>query len=372
MSIMHAQRQVRRRGASLVLLMIIIPVLLILTGFVIDLSRVFLVKSQLQAAADAGALAGAGLMRHGGTQPVAYSFSLGDGSLGDIRPAVQSVVAANSAAHLVPSGSKHLSVDANAGNTASGDIVLGYHADDTGFLPGTSGVNAVRVVARFAGGHANGGLPLLFGNLVSRDTTGLQATAVAKIERPTLLPFVVYQPQWDAMLAGFGNDHFTIDPATQAVSAGSDGIPEMTLFPVQWPGLEMPAGNYGWFDLGPSSSSATTLRRHIDEGPSTADMKHFGGELKAGQWVSGAPGLVASTQIAFTGGKAENTYAGIIGQPRVIALFDQASGQGTNATFRISQFVLGRVVAADLNGKTGVVVQPIPASDDANRVLLVQ
>jgi hypothetical protein len=372
MSIMRPPRHRRPAGASLVLLMIIIPVLLILTGFVIDLSRVFLVKNQLQASADAGALCGAALLRHGGHEPVAYSFSLGDGNLEDVRPTVQSVVAANSAAHLVPSGATHLFVDANATNAASGDIVLGYYADDTGFLPGTSGVNAVRVVTRFSLGHANGGLPLLFGNFVNRETTGLQATAVAIIERPTLLPFVVYGPQWEAMLAGFGNDDFTVNPATQAVSPGSDGIPEMTVFPVQWPGLEMPPGNYGWFDLGGSSSSATTLRRHIDEGPSAEDMKHFGGELKAGDLVSGAPGLVASTQLAFTGGKAEKDFAGIIGQPRVIALFDVASGQGTHAKFRIRQFVLGRVVAADLSGKTGVVVQPILAGDDANRVLLVQ
>ena len=102
-------------------------------------------------------------------------------------------------------------------------------------------------------------------------------------------------------------------------------------------------------------------------------MAYFGGQLSAGDFVSGVTGLRASTEVGFLGGEVNGTtYLGILGKPRLIALYDYATGNGKNAQFRITKFVLARVVFADLTGQgLGVVIQPITQNQDPNKVRLL-
>jgi hypothetical protein len=147
---------------------------------------------------------------------------------------------------------------------------------------------------------------------------------------------------------------------------------ETAVFPNDWDGLNMPPGNFGWFQLGPATDTSTIIRQ-LDRGPNETDMAYFGGKLSSGDFVSGITGLRASTEVGFLGGTHDGvTYHGIMGKPRLVALYDTATGNGSNAQFRISKFVLARVVFVDLNGNgQGVVIQPLTQDQDPNRVRLL-
>lgn len=363
-----------RKGNTIVIFAILAPVLLVLISFVLELARLRYVKNQLQSAADSGALAGAARLRLTSGDLESTVFSLNGEGSEYVRPTVKNVVAANRAAQLGPKAQRVLTVEDNSENVSDGDIVLGRYNLSTDFQPNNVSPDSVKVTVRFNQSHPNRSLPLFFGGILKLYSIDLQAAAVAQVEKPTLLPFVVYQPQWDALLAGFGEDNFIVDISTNSVMEGSDGIQEMRVFPNDWDGLDMPPGNFGWYDLGPGSST-TDLLRHIDHGPSDSDMDYFGGSLQAGDFVSGVTGLRAATEVAFTGGtdSAGVVYEGIIGKPRLLALYDFASGNGTNAQFQITKFVLARIVFADLSGKGGgIVIQPIQPRNDPHRVRLVK
>lgn len=364
----------KRKGIAVVLYAIFASVMFVLIGFTLELARVRYVNNQLQSAADAGALAGSARLRLTSGDLESTMFSLyGEGSE-YVRPTVKAVIAANRAAQLGPKAQQKLAVEDNFENIADGDIVLGQYSLATNFQPNEISPDSVKVTVRFKESHPNNRLPLFFGSILKLNFINLKASAIAKVERPTLLPFVVYQPQWDALAAGFGDDDFMIDASTNSVTEGSDGNPEMRVFPNEWDGLDMPPGNFGWYDLG-SGSTTSDLLRQIDHGPNDSDMAHFGGAIETGDFVSGVTGLRTATEVAFVGGTASDgvVYEGIIGKPRLIALYDYATGDGTNANFQITKFVLARIMYADLSGKGGgIVIQPILPVEDPHRVRIVK
>lgn len=359
-----------RSGVILALFAVLLPVVLVVSAVVVELARLRLVKSQLQGVADAGALAGAAHLRLTSSELETTTYSLNGEGSNKVRPTVHAVAGRNTVAHLSPTSQK-VAVLANELNDPNGDIAMGTF-NSGGFTTSTAIVDAVKVTVRLQAGHPNGQLPLFFGSFLPHSFAELSATAIAGVERPTLLPFLVYEPQWDFLMAGNGLDLFSVNAATYAVTAGSDGILETAVFPNVWDGTNMPPGNFGWFQLGPQSD-ITTIIRQLDGGPDETDMAYFGGQLIAGVSVSGVTGLRASTEVGFLGGNYNGiTYLGILGKPRLVALYDYATGNGNNAQFRISKFVLARVVFVDLGSTNkGVVIQPITQDQDPNRVRLL-
>jgi Flp pilus assembly protein TadG len=360
----------KRSGALVPLFALLLPVVLGMVAFVVELARLRHVRSQLQSTADAGALAGASRLRLTNGSLESSSFSL-YGRVDLVRPTVETTVAMNQIAHLGPPPKTIFVVSTNSQNQSDGDIVLGTYSS-AGFTPSSTAPNAVKVTVRFEEGHPNGTLPLMFAPFHLSAGTEQTATATATVQRPTLLPFLVYKPQWDSLQAGNGTDQYSVDPETNTVSNGPDGIRETTVFPNDWDGLDMPSGNFGWFQIGPEASNSTIIRQ-LDGGPSQADMNYHGGRLSEGDFVSGITGWRASTEVGLVGGTRNGiTYSGNIGQPRVIALYDYATGNGSDAQFRIRKFVLGRVVYADLTGgNAGITIQAITPEQDPNRVRLV-
>lgn len=362
----------KRAGNVAAMVAVILPVILTVSVMFIEIARMRHTKNQLQAAADAGALAGAAQLRVGLGNLESFGYSLPIDRVDGVRPAVISVVEQNEAVHLRPDKGTPLRVSANESNDVDGDIVIGNYANGQLSSSWTQ-ANAVRVTVRFQDQHLNGRFPMLFGKAVPFQPKQLSATASAFTEHPALLPFVIWQPQWEALVGGLGGDSLTVDPHSDSVTDGSDGIPEMSVFPNSWPGLEMPPGSFGWIQLGPSSN-ANVIRRQIAFGPDVHDMAYYGGSLEAGTFVSAQPGLIASANAPLQGGKGGGyTFPGIIGQPRMAALYDYVDGNGANARYRISKFVMLRIVDADLSGNNKrIVVQPLVGSSEPFLVRLVQ
>lgn len=161
------QRYHQQRGATMVFTAIVMFVLIGFVGLALDWGHVHFAANQLQAAADASALAGA--------QQVKTSQELA-------RTAAIELAALNEA------GGNPVVLNANLENASQGDIVVGiYDRADQTFTPGTSDeVNAVQVVARLTTGSANGPLPLFFGPMFGKQNADVARRAIA-ITEPTML-----------------------------------------------------------------------------------------------------------------------------------------------------------------------------------------
>ena len=167
-------------------------VILGVAALALDSSHVEGTAQQLQAAADAAALAAASILSEesaaaGGTYP-------------ETRAAAVSVAAGNKAA------AASVQVDANTGNAASGDVVVGrWNGATASFTPTTASPNAVKVVARRTNGSSGGALSLIFGGMVGVTHADVSRSAIATCT-PGAVPFVhVLDPSASAALSLTGN-----------------------------------------------------------------------------------------------------------------------------------------------------------------------
>jgi Flp pilus assembly protein TadG len=179
--------------------------LLMFGAFAIDVPRVFTVTGELQNAADAAALAGAGALTTGTSGP---NWS-------------GAATAANAAVPLNESDGIQLS---------SGSIKTGYwdfaasvpavEPPSTVTLPAPSSVVPAVQVTVTRSASTNGGLvALLLGALLGKPTTADSATAVAFVASPSTVPAgglfpvvldqCIYNQYWDST-----TDQPTIDPST--------------------------------------------------------------------------------------------------------------------------------------------------------------
>ncbi len=178
---MDATRKLNNeRGISLVYVAIALTALVGMAALVIDVGYFYLVRGQLQNAADSAALAGvSGLKGIGGVNPYSNESTA--------RNRAQYFAQQNKA-----EGSTVM-LDLNTGNSLAGDIVIGCwnkatNSMDTGcFRP-----NSVEVIARRssdAGAGVAGPTPVgtMFGKIFNFDTVNIRTIAVAqRPPKPTI------------------------------------------------------------------------------------------------------------------------------------------------------------------------------------------
>lgn len=166
-----------KKGSVLVFFALSLIVLTAMAGLALDVTHLYGVKSQLQLAADAAALAGAAALD---SDPVGSARTVAGRNFADVYPAGSASAGAPMPVSL-----------------ASGppDIILGSYTGTT-FTQGGSPENAVEVIARRTG--ASSDQPMVRNWLIKVlsatglfDETGVEAAAVAVREPAKLLPIVV-------------------------------------------------------------------------------------------------------------------------------------------------------------------------------------
>ena len=133
---------------------------------------------------------------------------------------------------------------------------------------------------------------------------------------------------------------------------GTDNIKEINLYPQ---GTGCP-GNRGTVNIGTSNNSTAQHLQLYRNGLSEADLAFHGGELKLD---AERPPLPQRRPRDTAGVKDD--LASIIGQPLILPIFDQVTGNGNNATYRIVGFVGVRILYVKLTGSPSqktVVIQP--------------
>lgn len=198
-----------QRGTVWVLTLVLLLLLMAAAGLAIDTMQAVAVRSELQKAMDAAALAGAGNL----------------GFNASVFPTARQ--AAQLYASLNPYSGGTLSLDLNTANVASGDIVLGlYKAADGSFTPTLDGtlVNAVQCrVSRV--------MPTSFLGLIGWPSLTISADAIGVANPPSSIPpngclfpmgvtecpFVT--PEGNYGSAGCGQPFSTQSPSTTNTSA---------------------------------------------------------------------------------------------------------------------------------------------------------
>lgn len=346
-------RRESRAGAITVLSAIMMASLFAMLAFSIDVAYLCLAREELQRTADSAALAGAWEL-------------IDEAALTGGQNYDPLVVNANSTATqfagLNPVLRKNLTV-------GSQDITVGYLAnpsDPTAQLDtsGTHAPNAVRVVTRRSSA-LNGEVPFFIAKLLGVNSAGAQAEATAVLATNfggfrtppgggnlEILPFALDLDTWTDFENGIGTDNWSWDETQQQVSSGSDGILEFNLYPQ---GTGSP-GNRGTIDIGSNNNSTNDIARQILYGITPDDLSYHGGSLVFDQ--NGELELNGDTGIS-AGVKDE--LADIKGQPRIIPIFSQVTGNGNNAMYTIVKFAGVRIVDVKLTGPMNnkrVIVQP--------------
>ncbi|MFW6125392.1 MAG: pilus assembly protein TadG-related protein [Pirellulales bacterium] len=365
----------RRRGAFLPLVVLLLIPTCGMVALAVDLGFAYATRTQLQAAADSGALAGAAVLypQPDSLQQVVYTLPA---DVDTARSEARTFVRYHSAAGR--------GLDVTGSDVEVGRLYTPTNISEP-LAVGADPPNTVKVTVPMRDGHPNGPVGLFFARVLGFQTTEVGATAMATVWYPALLPFATSVDNWESLGA---DDDFAYNPGEPGfgVSTGSDGISELRMFPGPWNGQDMPPGNFGVIEIGPGGSTMTNVRRQIDAGPSLADLDFHGGSIESGMDISGRTGLKSSAKIAFLGGTADSReFSGIVGQVRQLPLYDAAAGNGSNATFRLAGFVTVRVMALEIDGTvrtdyydtegneiTAIIVQPVTDVRDMVQVHLTR
>lgn len=182
-STQHNRRN--RRGAALLWMAITLPVLIGFVGLGIDTAWCVLVGHQLQNTADAAALAAAHELNGGASSARAAAVSIG---------------ALNTVA------GEPLTLDSNAANAVTGDVVVGrYDRSTATFTAMAAAPNAVRVTARRTDASANGGVPLIFGSALGFGAIDMERSAIAMYTGGTGIGLIVLNETDACSLSISGN-----------------------------------------------------------------------------------------------------------------------------------------------------------------------
>ncbi len=331
-----------------------------MVAFAIDVGYIALARTELQATADSGDRAGLAKLYSG-------------------TGATQDFTAAKSEVNKYVGGS--------AGNrpglvVADADIQFGYFdrtaAVGTRFSTDLTNrrANALRVTLR-RDGTTNPRLALFFASVLGKADNDVRAKATAwmppalgVLPNAELIPYVAQVDYFNAVAGlparasnsnGFVNidssvftDIWTIGAAGTVPTTGPDGAKELLLFS----GGQNAPGNFGSIDLGSASNGTPELARQLRYGPTQGDFDILdnAGKLASDNSLQAPVNLGGDTGIS---NGTKDDWAAIIGQNKIIPLYDTVSGNGNNAAYHIVGFAGVRIVAADLQGNPKRVwVQP--------------
>jgi Flp pilus assembly protein TadG len=374
----------KRRGAVAPLMAALMIVLLGMVAFAVDVGWMGIAQTELQNAADAAALAGAGQLMQPSVQ---YNLP------GQTLTNKASILSA--AEDSAKTYAKSFAGYNRAGGVSSlvlldSDVEFGY-TDATGkytkytgnVLYATSFPNTIKVTLRLddtAGG--NGPLGLFFGGVLGRSTTNLTATASATIytgsidtfsgsPNAPLLPMTLDVNAWNTFLStGLSSDGL--------LHLDGNGLPQLQVYPS--PALA--PGNFGMLSLDDSSNDANDIANWINNGLSASDLKTLQSNKllplskhDTTQWDwKGAPGFKASDLNDLTVGQ---TYLLPLFKPVVATpganyqatdkdagpATPGTGGVGQNAYYQIVQFV--GIKITQLDKSSDAFVQPTFVMDAA-------
>lgn len=388
------------KGAVAVWVAISLALLFVLLAVAADVGYMHVTRAELQHAADGVAMAGAWALLNGE----------------DVVAKTQEYAGYNDAANL------------STLELPDKNIVIGFmndpldiHAEIDTASPNDP--NTVEVYMQMDG-SANSKLSLLFGPIIGKNDAAIGARArafatrrIIGFEAPdnpgdesgssggeipdeapegNVMPFAIrhevfddywysFHPvptdhsQYALVPAGFNpNDTIfdgpftgTIYPDVYAVngsnvSAGSDGKPELVLYPLSTGS----SGNYGTVNINNESNDVGTIQEQTYWGLSGDDVETVGGLIEIGGTLNGDPGVSSSIRHPILSSGNWGDYPDLIGARRIFLLYDNVVGPGNTAEFHISGFVACIIINWIQKGiHSEFIVQAVDVNTDLDGLL---
>jgi hypothetical protein len=350
----------RRRGTVAILAGILMIALLGMVAFAIDLGYLATSQAELQRTADASALAACYQLIYKGKPGTPVDLST---QVPNVPVVARQYAGLNHVCNSAP-------------GLANSDMVVGYMADPNNPGPINTGANqnlfnSVKVTVHRSAGD-NGVVPSFFGKIFGVNGTSAYGTATAAFianvggfgipqsssgpQNLMLLPFAFDIQTWNQVLAGnpsVSTDSYNCCSVPGVVSSGSDGVRELNLFPT---GTGMP-GNRGTVNIGVSNNSTSIVVGQILNGISPAQMAFYPNS----QITFDSTGHIAMTGNTGISAGFKSALSSIVGQKRMIPLFDSCSGNGNNAVYEVCAFVPVEICYCNLTGSMSskcLIVQP--------------
>lgn len=326
---MRRNRKPKRRGAVLPLVALLMVPLLAMVAFAVDYGYLLKVRTDLQRAADAAALA----------------------ALQDLVPAAdgtQDLAAARNRVREYATRNMDASFQVLDADVSFGRYDPSVIYSHVSLL--SSGIyDTVRVTVR-RDAQANSPVSLFFARVLGIGDANVAATATAVLQKATILragadvlPFSIPLDVWNSRNPG---DTWSVYGDGKLTDASGATIP----------------GNWGTVDIGPANNSTADLREQILNGLRQSDLDalfadgriptntHIDGTLA--MWLNADPGLSSGMKSAVQA---------IHGQTRMIPIYDTLGGQpqGNNLEYRVVCWGVVTVVDSQWNGanNTFVLVQ---------------
>lgn len=379
-------RSRRLRGATVVILAVMLPVVIGGLALSVDTAVLATARAQLSTVADAAALAGARRlatdMRAGGIRSVILDW--------DVARAKEEAIKAGERNDVLGDPADLTPWDVQVGYldipTPKGEVFADRDAMFAKYFSTSSThrnyYNTVRVTARRDSSHT-GVVPSFFSKLWNNGGSSMSVNSAATVmglvgfksfdgsTTVNLLPIVLDKATYETMIAQnpialIRTDQYTHTPGlgNGKVTKGPDGIYESMLYPVS-AGLP---GNWGTVNIGVKSNSTSVLGDQIRNGITSGQLNTFAeGKIQLNQKLS-PPSITFSGDPGISAGiKDDLTH--IIGKAVYIPIYDIASGNGNNAAYRVVSFAPVRVLHVDFKGGAKyVIVQPATIEDDGTQV----
>jgi hypothetical protein len=339
---MRPAHQIHPRRGNVIPITAVLALFLVgMVAFAIDTGYIAGSRTQLQAATDAGALAGCeklgawsgGAIPETSAKAECKKFALANQNL-TIRDEDVKVERYNPAA---PKGTRLSSLWSI-----------------------TSPPNCCEITMR-RDALANGQLPLFFAPVLGQSKADVRAKSWAYMMPAAAImpgaPVIPYAVQIDYYFAACAQTRIGVDgkvigtqdqwtvKADGSTVAGADGVKEVMLFS----DTNNKPGNFGSIDLGSTSNGTTELERQILYGPTLADFQDPAfaskvapdGALYVPFYAGGDSGL--STTV-------KDSFQKIAGQSRIIPLYDVVISPGNTATYHIVNYAVVTIVQVDFTG----------------------
>lgn len=352
--------------------LLIIPFMGML-AFSVDIGYVLVVKSDLQNAADAAALAGAQKLQD---LYVQYNLPNQTNKLQILLTATTNDGTSSCPTYTAEKFAKYNKAGGVYLNVPDSDVEIGFTDAGGNYsaLLGTNFPNTITVTTRrqgSSGSTTNGGVGLFFAPVFGLRTKDLSATARATIYAGDVSSFKVISGIDSHVLpvALDYNAWVTFYQTGQSpdgnIYSGPNGAPQLQVYPS--PGSA--PGNFGLIDVGPPQNNAPAFRQWIDDGETPNDIQYLLDNnllpvsLSASkQWKAG-PGLKSTLLSDFQDQQGKANLIPLF-KPVSTSPYQAAGGSGSNTYYTIVGFVGVQITTATSSGSNmNISIQPTAAID---------
>jgi hypothetical protein len=315
------RRRPKRRGVVVVLVGILLVTLLGMVAFALDYGYLLKVRTDLQRAADAAALAS-----------LQDLIPLSDGTqdLAAVRAAVRAYAVDNTEA-----GFQVLDQDIQIGRFDPATIYSSLTLHGTGIF------DTVRVTLR-RDALANANVSLFFAPILGTRDSDVTATATAVLQKAAVLrpgdaviPIAIPLEVWESM-----------EPNEDVWSVYGDGRIDDPA------GNEIP-GNWGTVDIGSAANSTSDIVDQTINGlhQSHLDALHADGRIPTNEYIDAREPMMVNADTGISVGMRRGIEA-VHGLQRLMPIYDSFAGdpQGNNLEFHIVGWGVVTVVDSSWNG----------------------